>query len=84
MWYQLQELLQIDLGPAPPHEVEVLVIEYEAFKRLWNCGAVWAQNTREDLCCLFGLNIDIVAELNGKGKKPLSLIRLEPCFKEED
>jgi len=33
IWYQLQELVQIDLGPAPPHEVEVLVIEYEAFKR---------------------------------------------------
>ena len=33
IWYQLQALVQIDLGPAPPHEVEVFVIEYEPFKR---------------------------------------------------
>jgi len=86
-WCQLQELVQKDLGPAPPHEAEVLVIaENTKHSSAHEAVASYAYRTLAKTYAvrLFGLDIEVAAELDGKSKKPPSLIKFEPCFKEED
>ena len=87
IWCQLQVIVQKDLGPAPPHEAEALVIAQNTKHSSAHEAVVsYAYRTLAKTYAvrLFGLDIEIAAELDGKGKKPRSLIKFEPCFKEED
>ena len=87
IWCQLQELIQKDLGPAPPHDAEVLVItKNKKHSSAHEAVRLYAYRTLAKTYAvrLFGLDIEIAAELDGKDKKSLSLIKLEPCFKDED
>lgn len=87
LWHQLQELVQKDLGPAPPHETEVLIIaEDKKHSSAHEAVASYAYRTLAKTYAVrvFGLDIDFAAQLDGKDKKPLSWIKFEPCFKEED
>ena len=87
IWCRLQEIVQKDLGPAPPHEAEALVIAKNTKHSSAHEAVVsYAYRTLAKTYAvrLFGLDIEIAAELDGKGKKPPSLIKFEPCFKDED
>ncbi|KAF9445018.1 hypothetical protein P691DRAFT_777875 [Macrolepiota fuliginosa MF-IS2] len=87
LWDQLNELVQEDLGPAPPHETEAfIVLENARHSNAHDAVSSYAYRTLSKAYAVrvFGLDIDVGAQLNGKDSKPLSLIKLEPCFKEED
>jgi nuclear pore complex protein Nup188 len=87
LWDQLNELVQEDLGPAPPHETEIFVIVDSAkHSNAHEAVQSYAYRTQAKAYAvrILGLDIDIASQLNsGKDKKPLSLIKLESCFKEE-
>ncbi|KAJ3555270.1 hypothetical protein NP233_g12249 [Leucocoprinus birnbaumii] len=89
IWDQLNSLVQEDPGPAPPHETEVFVILDSAkHSNAHEAVISYAYRTLAKAYAVrvFGLDIDIAMQLDGKSKdkKPLSLVKLEPCFKEED
>lgn len=87
LWDQLNELVQKDLGPAPPHETEAFVVLDSArHSNAHDAVSCYAYRTLSKAYAVrvFGLDIEVGAQLSAKDKKPLSLLKLEPCFKEED
>ncbi|XP_006461023.1 hypothetical protein AGABI2DRAFT_221404 [Agaricus bisporus var. bisporus H97] len=86
IWNQLNELVQIDVGPPPPHEKgDIRVLENSRHSNAHEFVQSYAYRilSKAYAARIFGLDIDIGVQLVGKNKKPLSLVKLEPCFKDE-
>lgn len=86
IWDQLTELVQMDVGPPSPHEKgDIRMPDNSRHSSAHDFVQSYAYRVLSKAYAvrIFGLDIDSDVQLAGKTKKPLSLTKLESCFKDE-